>query len=425
MNNTSINNLLDIINHIKGKYDEISRITGRNFNMFEILGLTKNEVRLHSNFIAYLLNPNASHGQGTIYLDLFLKMISNKIKLTQTKNDTIEIKLDSKSTRVSVEYYIGKKTDEEGGRIDIICIDRNNNMIIIENKIHAPDQKNQISRYNNYNKNAILIYLDLFGNNPTKDSLGDKEISELNLIILSYENDIIQWLELCLKESYQLPLIRESVFQYLSTIKKLTNQIEIKEMDNDIVNILTSNKEKITSAILIEKALNDAKKVLIKKFGEELYTKLKIKYKKFAVVEKDECFGERHQGIYVYSDSNDQISFQISFLNDYKEFYLEVCNMNNIENGVLKSKDQDNVSYYENNLNKICNSLGKIPNVRKSWKGDWVCYYTKLDSFFLEENGFGEIADKNYEIVDVVIKEISPIIDCMLVRISSPKNNKN
>jgi hypothetical protein len=330
MNNTSINNLLDIINHIKGKYDEISRITGRNFNMFEILGLTKNEVRLHSNFIAYLLNPNASHGQGTIYLDLFLKMISNKIKLTQTKNDTIEIKLDSKSTRVSVEYYIGKKTDEEGGRIDIICIDRNNNMIIIENKIHAPDQKNQISRYNNYNKNAILIYLDLFGNNPTKDSLGDKEISELNLIILSYENDIIQWLELCLKESYQLPLIRESVFQYLSTIKKLTNQIEIKEMDNDIVNILTSNKEKITSAILIEKALNDAKKVLIKKFGEELYTKLKIKYKKFAVVEKDECFGERHQGIYVYSDSNDQISFQISFLNDYKEFYLEVCNMNNI-----------------------------------------------------------------------------------------------
>lgn len=418
MNNTSINNLLDIINHIKGKYDEISRITGRNFNMFEILGLTKNEVRLHSNFIAYLLNPNASHGQGTIYLDLFLKMISNKIKSPQTKNDAIEIKLDSKSTRVSVEYYIGKKTDEEGGRIDIICIDRNNNMIIIENKIHAPDQKNQLSRYNNYNKNAVLIYLDLFGNNPTNDSLGDKEISELNLIILSYENDIIQWLELCIKESYQLPLIRESVFQYLSTIKKLTNQIEIKEMDNDIVNTITSSKEKITSAILIEKALNDAKKVLIKKFGEELYSKLYLKYENVALVKKDKYFGEQYEGIYVSSDRNDQIFFQISFLSDYKDFYLEIFNYNNVEKNKLVEKDPKNVSYYKNNLNQICNSLGKMPNVSNSWKGDWVCYYTKLDSFFLEENGFGEIADKNFEIVDVVVKEISPIIDCMLERIS-------
>lgn len=114
-------------------------------------------------------------------------------------------------------------------------------------------------RYHNYDKNATLIYLNLYGGEPTELSLGNKIKSEIKLIILSYETDITKWLELCLKESYQLPVIRETIFQYLNTIKKMTNQIEIRDMDNDIVNLLIGNREKISSAILIEKSVKDAK----------------------------------------------------------------------------------------------------------------------------------------------------------------------
>ena len=84
---------------------------------------------------------------------------------------------------MSVELHIGKQTEEEGGRLDIICQDRNSNKIIIENKIHAPDQINQLLRYHNYDKNATLIYLNLYGGEPTELSLGNKIKSEIKLII--------------------------------------------------------------------------------------------------------------------------------------------------------------------------------------------------------------------------------------------------
>ncbi len=227
MSKIVINNLLDLVSQIHTKYDEISRITGRNFNMFDILGLSKNEVRLHSNIIAQLLSPSGSHGQGTLYLELFLNVLNEKKKSNQNSNDNSIVSLDTKTTKVSVEMHIGKQTEEEGGRLDIICQDRNGKKNIIENKINAPDQPNQLLRYHNYDKNATLIYLNKTGDVPQKLSLGDKDISELKLLILSYEADITKWLELCLKESYQLPVIRETIFQYLNTIKKMTNQIEI------------------------------------------------------------------------------------------------------------------------------------------------------------------------------------------------------
>jgi hypothetical protein len=178
MSKIVINNLLDLVSQIHSKYDEISRITGRNFNMFDILGLSKNEVRLHSNIIAELLSPTGSHGQGTLYLNLFLNVLNEKKKSNQNGNDNSVVSLDTKTTKVSVELHIGKQTEEEGGRLDIICQDRNSNKIIIENKIHAPDQINQLLRYHNYDKNATLIYLNLYGGEPTELSLGNKIKSE-------------------------------------------------------------------------------------------------------------------------------------------------------------------------------------------------------------------------------------------------------
>ncbi len=61
----------------------------------------------------------------------------------------------------------------------------------------------------------------------------------------------------------------------LGTVKKITNQIEIREMDNEIINLLISDREKISAAILIEKSIKDAKKLLIKRFGKELVSYLK------------------------------------------------------------------------------------------------------------------------------------------------------
>ena len=111
-----------------------------------MIELTSDEVRLHSKFLAELLNPKGSHGQGSKFLDLFIQQFDIK-------------NVDSETSKVSVEESIGNKTPTTGGRIDILIEDTNKHTIIIENKIYASDQENQLLRYYNYSRDNIFYFL--------------------------------------------------------------------------------------------------------------------------------------------------------------------------------------------------------------------------------------------------------------------------
>lgn len=96
------------------------------------------------------------------------------------KISDIDTELDTKEATVETEYSIGYKNNDstEGGRIDIFVYDNKKNAIIIENKIYAGDQKNQLLRYYNYAfKNKFkfnIIYLTLYGDAASEDSVGNK-----------------------------------------------------------------------------------------------------------------------------------------------------------------------------------------------------------------------------------------------------------
>jgi hypothetical protein len=53
------------------------------FNIFEAVGMVRQEIR-HSRFLAFLLNPNASHHLGDIFLKTFLKRL-----LLEANNATV------------------------------------------------------------------------------------------------------------------------------------------------------------------------------------------------------------------------------------------------------------------------------------------------------------------------------------------------
>lgn len=99
------------------------------FNIFNIIHLESDEVRLHSAILAELLNYRGSHGAG----DAFLKAFLTSINLPE---DYL------KQGNVFVELPIGKKIETSGGRIDII-IENGQHAVIIENKIYAGDQDKQ------------------------------------------------------------------------------------------------------------------------------------------------------------------------------------------------------------------------------------------------------------------------------------------
>lgn len=221
---------------------------GEHFNMFSVLGIETKENKTHSAFLSELLNPKGSHKMGGVFLQLFLDSINHN-KQFKTEEDKF---FDVASASVRVEKSVGTinlkkekgedRSEASGGRIDIYLKDGNKNIISIENKIHADDKEAQIQRYYNHetNKNTVY-YLTLKGEEP-------KEYSRLSLesgkdfFNLSYRDDIINWLELCLKEVPNFTGLREAINQYILLIKKLTHILN-KEQQKPLNDIIVKHLE--------------------------------------------------------------------------------------------------------------------------------------------------------------------------------------
>ncbi|WP_286971921.1 PD-(D/E)XK nuclease family protein [Flavobacterium sp. UBA4854] len=250
-NISTIKNLLENVNVIQNKYDDIAEITGEKFNIFSVLNLTSNEVRTHSAFIGELLNVKGSHGLKDVPLKLFIKILEEKFtppKVDESENLIGEdrFKFITETALTTVEKNISRLNEDktEGGRIDIIIQDKNKtNGLVIENKIYAREQENQLIRYYNYckenfSKEIPILYLTLNGSFPTS---GLDLIEKQHYFNISYKEDIINWLELCVKEASDKPMLREAIKQYIYLIKKLTGQTLNKKMGEEIQDLILKN----------------------------------------------------------------------------------------------------------------------------------------------------------------------------------------
>lgn len=248
--------LLRQVDRTRLEYELAARLTGENFNVFDILRLGASEVRTHSAFIAELLDPKGAHGQGDVYLKLFLKMEKVKPCIGDFGYGHVN---------VQVEYPIGPIDSEktEGGRIDILLTDSRGNHIIIENKIYAVDQENQLIRYYNFDRLAPLFYLSLDGKDPDKKPPDDVEYHTL-----SYCKDMRCWLEDCHKASVSLPVVRETIFQYENLIKKLTNQACGDKMKEKIIAIITEHPELADAVSAMGGAWEEIRTVTYQKFKD-------------------------------------------------------------------------------------------------------------------------------------------------------------
>lgn len=285
-------NVENIIKHQKEK--EILR--GESFNVFSILKMESKENETHSAFLGELLNPKGTHCKGNIFLKLFLKIIENT-------------DIDTETTTSHLEYHIGTRNDikKVGGRIDIFLIDRENKSISIENKIYAGDQDSQIERYCNYNKEKnTVFYLTLFGNEPDVKSKGQL-ISNEDFYVISYKEHILQWLQLCINEAAEIPILRESIKQYLILIKKLTSTMDNKE-EKELIEVMLRNYEE---ASFISANFTKVNQALGEEIRQKVIAKLKVKLKDKYIVEA----GKTAQNVYsqIWVSSTESIDSTIFF----------------------------------------------------------------------------------------------------------------
>lgn len=158
-------------------------------NIFQILRISKKEIR-HSNFLAWLLNPNSNHGLGNIVLRSFL----NELNIENINLDNVEIRREWKF-------------------IDLLII-LDDFVVCIENKIFSNEHSDQLKRYKNIiekeftNKKRIFVYLTPFGISSEQESdsyvpisyqliieiledIDDKTFGSLNQSVRNYINDYI------------------------------------------------------------------------------------------------------------------------------------------------------------------------------------------------------------------------------------------
>jgi hypothetical protein len=103
-------------------------------NIFDILRISRAEIR-HSNFLAWLLDPNESHNLGRYFLRRFLMDI-----FRDKRNPNVDLadvdRLDYQNVEIRREWE----------NIDLAVIFPNT-AIIIENKVDASDSEDQLQKY--------------------------------------------------------------------------------------------------------------------------------------------------------------------------------------------------------------------------------------------------------------------------------------
>ena len=185
------------IEELKSQYDKLLKdedfdkldLGLKNPNIFQILRITKNEIR-HSNFLSWLLDPHESHKLGDIFLKRFLREVFSSDKFLEI--DQVDVEgMDLTKVEILREWK----------NIDILIV-LENVVVCIENKVLSKEHSNQLMRYreiieSNYpNYNQTFVFLSPEGDTSESESETYEPISyefivnSLDRIISVYGNSL-------------------------------------------------------------------------------------------------------------------------------------------------------------------------------------------------------------------------------------------
>lgn len=315
MDFTIINDLYTSITKINQRIENNRQKTPGTMNIAELMNRHHLENQ-HSNIISFLLDPNEKHNHKE-YGELFLDLL-------RTKGLSIQ------GTRIiSVKR---EDSTDEARRMDLF-IETDSDYIIIENKIFADDQQNQIEDYLTYVKtftgseeDVYVVYLSPFGKVPAEKSISREKLNELlqqhKLVNLSYSEDLLKWLgTLTFKDNEEI--LQAGIIQYIDVVKAITNQRkETFSMKQEIAKELFNeygsfSREQLRENLsVLYEFQNNINLVLFINFFED-----------------------------IYKEANGKILLLCNNKDDYKS-------LDEWKNDVIKTQEKFGVRYYCNNLTK-------------------------------------------------------------------------
>ena len=238
-------------------YEDSSR-----FNLLSIIEKDRAETEIHSKVLYSLLSQNWEKKDKETFLTLFLKElgIEEEIIYNKTWEVTREKAFDLDTVKGRLDFEIKSK--------DYIYI--------IEMKIDAGDQPEQLIRYQEFakeqHKKYKIFYLTLDGHSASKKSVGEEvseEIKKVEYTNISFQEEILNWLGKCLDLVKGKENKSTCINQYIASINKILGEKNTKIKDN-----ILKSSEDIKNAITIYKKLNENLQKVLESFFEELNKKL-------------------------------------------------------------------------------------------------------------------------------------------------------
>ena len=354
------------------------RATGKHdYNIFTLFHGFSDEVNLHSNFIASLLDPNGDHYKGDLFLKLFLEMCGID-----------DFSIDTSTATVFKEFK----------HIDIYISDGKKH-IILENKVYAKDQPTQIARYietikdeGAKDEDIYVLYLHPDGKLPDDQSFGDYhakllgENPSIKFKVISYGNEILKWIDRCKNEVSNLTDLNVFLSQYKDVIEMIYDRY--KRIDKmETAKFVEIFRENYTAVSEIANNYQETRKKIIDEFFEKISEKLTEVYSEncYKIGGEKIASNKYCQPIKIESTNWDLFNFAIEFMG---------ANLTNpIMGFVKKDKTID---------------LSKIDNTKKAddfWiKSEKICVdiCEKIITDGFENNLLNNIIDlikkSNYEI---------------------------
>lgn len=192
--------------------NELGKMHGGDFNLFRLLGVERREVATHSALLADLFDPNGTHGQREVFLEVFLRYCSQRF------GDDFPARIDQPD---KYTWLVDRERVTAFGNMDlVISCPEIGLMLVLENKVDAAEQTNQLERYarwmhgqrNGY-PHQLLIYL-------TPDGRESVSAHGIEYCRMSYRQDMAAWLRLALP-GVRAPRIRETILQYIEILENI------------------------------------------------------------------------------------------------------------------------------------------------------------------------------------------------------------
>jgi len=209
-----------LIERMKRKMPEIitrlrayNRIHAPAFNVFRAVGIERKETILHTPFLAFLLNPEAAHGQGFLFLKAFFDVLQDRKDFTAPR-----FKIESVTWLVESEVYAG-----QDGQIDLLIeCPTHGYALVVENKIDAAEGDDQLWRYARWIQRSRpryrtkqIVFLTPEGRAPVSHR-------RCQCVRASYEKEVRKFLETSLQGIKALDVMT-CVRHYQATVKKITD----------------------------------------------------------------------------------------------------------------------------------------------------------------------------------------------------------